>query len=338
MSLTLRQLAAHINVAPSTISRALSRESGVSDEKAAEIRRMAARLGYRPKPMRRRINKTIGLIVSSAFEHEPDDAYQATLIANAMVLVGDAGWHLHSEVVARDGESSKLVVENRVDGVLLCGHPTRALCDKIREMGTPAVVLDDLYERTGLPSVIADVGGATRQVIERLRAMGHRRIAMVVTSDQFPTMARRIEGYRQALADQRHDDQLLVHVGYSTLQQGQIATRQLMRRPDPPTVLVYATDRLAVGGMIEMARRGLDVPHDVSIVGHDNSSLARETDPALTSVDLNVPQMLKLAFETLRDLIESGRQEPPPEAVQQTVESKVIWRNSCGPFVGGLSA
>lgn len=331
MSLTLRQLADQINVAPSTISRALSRESGVSDERADEIRRLAAKLGYRPKPLRRRNNKTVGLIVSSTFQNEPDDAYHASLIANATAQIGDAGWHLHSEVVTREGEFAKLVVENRVDGVLLCGHPSREFCDKLRQNRMPAVVLDDLCERTGLPSVIADVGEATVGVIRRMQAMGHQRVAMVATTDRYPTVARRIEAYRQAMAESGDSDRLLVHVGFSTLQQGQIATRQLMQRPEPPTVLVYATDCLAIGGMIELGRLGLNIPHDVSIVGHDNTALAREADPALTSIDLNLPQMITRAFGQLRQMIEAGQHEMPEDQMQASVESKVIWRNSCGP-------
>lgn len=331
MSLTLRQLADQINVAPSTISRALSRESGVSDVRADEIRRLAAKLGYRPKPLRRRNNKTVGLVVSSTFQDTPDDAYHASLIANATAQIGDAGWHLHTEVVTREGEFAKLVMENRVDGVLLCGHPSREFCDKLRDMRMPAVVLDDLCERTGLPSVIADVGEATVDVVSRLRAMGHQRIAMIATTGRYPTVARRIEAYQRAVADLDYGDSLLVHVGYSTLQQGQIATRQLMQRPEPPTVLVYATDCLAVGGMIELGRLGKDIPHDVSIVGHDNTALAREADPALTSVDLNLPRMITQGFKQLRQMIEAGADAMSAPPTQSSVESRVIWRNSCGP-------
>jgi DNA-binding LacI/PurR family transcriptional regulator len=331
MSVTLRQLADRINVAPSTISRALAGGAGVSEERAEEIRRLADQMGYRPKPLRRRVNNTVGLIISSTTANEPDDAYQATLLATAMVEVGNAGWHLHSEVVERERGFPKLVEDNRVDGALLCGHPSPELCARLRGMRFPAVALDDLFGRTGLPSVVPEVGGATEEVVTRLRDMGHMRIALVATTDRFPSMASRIAGYRRALAGQADAGRLLALVGQSTLQQGQIATHQLMRGTEPPTAVVYATDLLAIGGMIELGRLGLRIPQDVSIAGHDNTSLARDADPSVTTVDLNTADMVSTGFAMLRGMIEGGTTTMGEGRGQQRVVPRVLWRSSCGP-------
>jgi LacI family transcriptional regulator len=334
MPITLRQLADRIHVAPSTISRALSGDAGVSEERARTIRRLAEELGYRPKPLRRKVNNTIGLIVSSSLRNEPDDAYQGTLVGTAMMQVGNAGWHLHSEVVERGLEFPKLVEENRVDGVLLCGHPSPELCARLRDLRFPAVALDDLYERTGLPSVIPDVGVATAEVVARLRAMGHGGVALVATTDRYPSMASRIEGYREALGFVGDCGGLLLLAGQSSLQQGQVATRQLMQLPQPPTAVVYATDLLAVGGMIELGRLGLRVPQDASIAGHDNTPFARDADPSMTSVDLNQAAMIAMAFDLLRGMIESGPQAIGEDERQRRVASRVVWRGSCGPAMG----
>ncbi|NLB68437.1 MAG: LacI family transcriptional regulator [Lentisphaerae bacterium] len=330
MSMTLRQLADKINVAPSTVSRALSNNSGVSEVRAREIRQLADKLGYRPKPLRRSMNKTLGLLVSSDFPKEPDDTYQSNLIAAALEQVGRAGWHLHFEVIPRGNNHSKLVRENRVDGVLLCGFPSQKLCDELLKIRMPAVALDDLAMRTGLSSVVADVSFGTEQVVKRLRAMGHERIAMIATADAFPTVAARVDGYRRAIADLHQEDDLLAFAGYSTIQQGQIATRQLMERCERPTAFIYATDCLAVGGMIEFGRMGLRVPEDVSIAGHDNTSLARDMEPALTSVDLHLPRMIDVAVSMLREHIARDSDEVM-EPLQKKIEVQTIWRNSCGP-------
>ena len=77
--------------------------------------------------------------------------------------------------------------------------------------------------------------------------------------------------------------------------------------------------------MIELGRAGLSVPGDMSVVGHDNTGLGRETEPPLTSVDLHQEEMVETAFSLLLAQIEGGA---PARAVQKTVLSSVAWRAS----------
>lgn len=328
MPITLRKLAKELNVAPSTVSRALSGDAGVSEELTARIRRVADEMNYRPQPMRRRVNKVVGLVISTSAQQEFGDSYDYNLLAAALECVGADNWNLHSENVPREGGASRLAEKNLADGLLLCGHPSGMLCARIRELGIPAVVLNDLHTRTGLTSVIPHVETTTEEVVRRLREMGHRRIAMVATLEKYPTVVARVAGYRRAVEGTETGDDLLVHAGYATLQQGQIAVRQLMRRAAPPTALVFATDQLAIGGMIEAGRLGLRIPEDISIVGHDNLRLSAEPDPALTTVDLNTKLMVTDAFRTLRRMIEDPKHVPPQ---QLTVASRIVWRGSCAP-------
>jgi DNA-binding LacI/PurR family transcriptional regulator len=338
MAITIRQLADHLNASPSTVSRALSFESGVGSEKAKEIRQIAARLGYRSKPLRKRNNKTIGLIISSEFTEEPEDAYQMALMANAMSRVGAEGWFFHSEITVRGSQSSKLVEENRVDAVMLSGYPSPELCATIRSSGLPAVVLDDLYERTGIPSILSDVSNATAELLRWLYDMGHRRMAMIVNPEHYPSVAKRIDSFTSTLSDLPPEDRQVVRVRYSTVQQGQVATRQLMMGAKAPTALVYGTDRLAIGGMIELARLGIKIPQDVGIVSYNNTPLSREVDPALTSVDMNVKKKIEAAFNILRQLCDKKDEGDEINQLpkQVIIEPEVIWRNSCGPVLQGV--
>ena len=332
MSITLRDLASQFNVAPSTISRALSGGTGVGTDLADKIKAAADEAGYRPLPLRRRVNHTIGLIISSANNDRPDDAYHAAVISSVMEFVAKQQWHLNMEIIRRDGDLPKLIVQNRVDGVLLCGFPSEGLCRKLRDLRFPAVVLDDLYSRTGLPSAIPDIGISTALIVEQLKAMGHQRIAMVATAARYPTMADRIAGFKDAVGNLKLPRDFLVHASFSNLQQGQTAATQLMRRPAPPTAIVFATDRLALGGMIALARLGLSIPNDISIVGHDNLSFSNEPDPPITSVDLNLDGMVAKAFARIKDLVEYPDAHDGENQIH--IPCQVIWRNSCGPARG----
>lgn len=322
---TLRDIAKQLDVAPSTVSRALADDPGVGPDRAAEIRAFAEKLGYRPRPMRRGLNRTVGLVTATPDARMSDRAWQTFLLSTVVSAVGAHGWHVLHEFVSREsGEVPKLVRENRVDGVLLSGLPSPASCRALRRLGMPAVALNDLASRTGLPSVIADGAEGTRDVVAALASMGHRRVALVTIPLVFPTVAARAEAFREACAAAGVRATVLV-VGGTTIQQGQVGTRQLLSRRPRPTAIVYSADRLAVGGLIELGRAGLSVPGDVSVVGHDNTGLGRETEPPLTSVDLHQEEMVETAFSLLRAQIEGGA---PARAVQKTVLSSVAWRAS----------
>lgn len=322
---TLREIAKRLNVAPSTVSRALADDAGVGESRAAEIRALADKLGYRPRPMRRSVNRTIGLAIATPDARTSDEAWQSLLISAVVNTVGAHGWHVLQEFTARkSADIPKLVRENRVDGMLITGLPSPATCRALRELGMPTVALNDLASRTGLPSVIADGADGTREVVAGLAAMGHRHIALASTPLIFPTVAARARAFREA-AKAAGVRATVVVGGGTTIQQGQVATRQLMARRPFPTAIVYSSDRLAVGGLIELGRLGFSVPGDVSVVGHENTGFGRDTDPPLTSVDMHQREMVETAFSLLRAQIENGASA---DVVQKTAAASVAWRGS----------
>ena len=326
MSVTLRQLAQKLNVSPSTVSRALAGETGVGDARAAEIRAFAASLGYRPRPMRRGMNRMVGFVTVTPDGHVSDAPYQMRLLASAMGVASAAGWHLLHEFAVRDADTlPSFVRENRVDGVLLSGLPSPGLCEELRRLAVPAVALNDTAARSGLPSVMADGADGTRELVASLVAAGHRRLAFAATSIAFPTVAARVEAFRAATKAAKVSARVVI-TNWTTIQQGQVATRQILARRPHPTAILYSTDRLAVGGLIELARLGISVPGDMSIAAHDNTGLCHSTDPTITTVDLHQDEMVETAFATLRAWIESGVE---PEATQTNIPATVRWRASC---------
>lgn len=331
MALTIRKLAQLLRVSPGTVSKALSGGTGIREDLAREIRQRAQELGYHPSPMRRRVNRSIGLVICGSLAQEQgDDSYQMRLTATIVERVSRFGWHMNSEVLTDPAAYPALLLEKRVDGVLLCGNPPRSLCDAIRKADVPGVVLDDVVERTGLTSVSADAGQGTEAAVRHLRDMGHRRIAMVATVAKYPTVLSRVEGFRRGAEGLPPDDAPVLFAGTSSVQQGQTATRQLLQRRNKPTAIIFLTDLLAVGGMFALLRMGLDVPGDISIVGHNNTLLAQKMEPPVSSVDLNLGTMVDAGIRLLIERI----QEPERRAAapsQCLIPVHVHWRGSCGP-------
>ena len=329
--ISIEEIAQLAGCSKATVSRALARDGAVSSSRAAAIRAYAEKAGYRPQPMRRGMNHTIGLVVASDDGLMPEDTYQNELLSAMATRLGAEGWHLQHEVIRRSDGLPALIRENRVDGVVLAGCPGRKICDAIRNLNFPAVVLDDRMERTGLPSVLADVRPSMTELVTHLREIGHRQIALIASAKKYPSVTARVEAFREAAG--KRGATLQFTSGDVSFQQGQIATRQLFAA-QRPTAVVYITDLLAIGGLIELARLGRSVPGDVSICGCDNTIFSRQLDPPLTTIDLNLAGAVQTAFNHLRTLILQGTAEPPK---QFSIPTSVHWRASCSGVIQSIT-
>ena len=164
----------------------------------------------------------------------------------------------------------------------------------------PLVVIDPLnVPRRQVTSVGATnfAGGlaATQHLLDR----GHHRIAYLGTDVASAHNQARMHGYRAALdaaGVRAHDE--YIRSGQSFYEDGVTGGAVLLDLPERPTAVFAATDEIAAG-VIEAARvRGLRVPEDLSVVGFDDTDVARLLSPPLTTVRQPLREMGRVALRT----------------------------------------
>lgn len=330
---SMAMLAERLNVATSTVSRALAGRPGVSAEKAREICAVAKDMGYQPSLFRRKRTDAIALIIAS---DKPDfskgaHSYLARLVARTEQQASEFGWHVHVAMIprfARNATLPALISEGRVDGVLLAGHPPEEFCLRLAEEDIPVVVINDSSERIGLTCVTTTSLIATREAIGRFVQAGHRRFGLVLADRRFPTVDQRYHAWIAALQSNGIDED-----GYRVIQPmeynmggGQQAVVELDAVGTMPGVIIFCTDLMALGGMYELARRGYRVPEDVSVMGYDNVLAAEHLNPRLTSIDMQLSVLIDIGLHRLGQQAE-GDGGP---VVTETIPAKLFWRDSCG--------
>lgn len=152
--------------------------------------------------------------------------------------------------------------------------------------GFPLVLIDRSFSNVPGSYVLSDnqKGGylATRHLLER----GCKHIACVTTD--FPNVTERRAGYQQALAEfgVRLEADLIVELPHGgDLEEN--ATQKLLAKHKNIDGIFYYNDYQALIGMKQIRQAGLKIPKDIRVVGFDDLTLARYSEPTLTSVRQN---------------------------------------------------
>jgi LacI family transcriptional regulator len=198
-----------------------------------------------------------------------------------------------------------VISDHHPDGIVLTPPITdyAPLLKRLRERNVPYASVSPM-QRNGVIGVTMDEQGAARAIVEHLLALGHRRIAHVIGIADHGASGWRLAGYREAMAAAGlPEDPALVVQGAFTFGSGVAAARELFALEQRPTAVFAANDDMATGVMWAAGEYGLKVPHDLSVCGFDDTPLARQLWPALTTVQQPSREMGKIAATQLLNLL-----------------------------------
>ncbi len=156
--------------------------------------------------------------------------------------------------------------------------------------------------------IICDGYEATQIVIRHLIAYGHRRIGYIgEVSNEV-----RYQAYCDTLRE--HGLECSANMVGKCQQSGAggyDGAKLLLNTANPlPTAVFCATDIAALGAMRRFSESKIDVPHQLSVVGMDNIDLAGYVSPMLTTVEMPIAEMGKVALQTLVDRINKRHRLP----------------------------
>jgi LacI family transcriptional regulator len=221
--------------------------------------------------------------------------------------------------------------EATFDGVLLrlAGDLQEEWLIPLLEAGLPYVAIKRYLPHRLVNCVVYDDVRSGFRATEHLIELGHTRIGLVVCPRT--TMGRdRKTGYSQAL--ETHGigvDAGLMHNTESFMgEAGFTAIRHLLALPERPTAIFLASDRLASGCYRAIEEAGLQIPNDLSVVGHGDIPTAAVFSPPLTTMRLSYRDLGMQSASLLIDLI--NRKVRPPQRV--VIEGPLIVRESSGPL------
>ncbi|MBT2385566.1 LacI family DNA-binding transcriptional regulator [Streptomyces sp. ISL-11] len=305
---TLEEVAARAGVGRGTASRVLNGSPRVSERARAAVERAVTELGYVPHRAARALAAgradTVALVIPEPGTAFFPEAALAGIVRGVGAELADGDIQLLL-VLLRTSEDRRRFADrlaaHPVDGVLVVSaHDDDPLPALLAGTAVPAVVTGGPAPAGGLCLVDTDDTGGARAAVEHLLARGRRTVAALVGPPGSRAAASRLDGYRQALeaAGRAGDEKLVVTVDPAD-DGAYAATRALLDRRPALDAVFASSDTLAAGALRALRAAGRRVPADVALTGFDDSPVARDLDPPLTSVRRPVEELGRAMARTL---------------------------------------
>ena len=234
---------------------------------------------------------------------------------------------LDHNVLARAWYEREVLTMCREAGLAPPASDHAEVLDGLTQARIPfARITPQSHEGVGLATTMDDIAAA-REIADHVLGYGHRRIAIIKGDPDHPVSAQRLIAYRAAF-DAAGVDYLpeLIETGDWSFESGYEATKRILSRKLRPTAILAENDDMAVGAMSAARELGFDVPADLSVVGFDDSEIARVVWPRLTTVRQPVVEMAHTAADML--LRQLAGEDPGPTVIHT---HRLIERLTVGP-------
>lgn len=310
---TIRDVAAAAGVSRGTVSRVLNGGHWVSPPAREAVERAIVRTGYRANQHARslatgRANALAFLLAEPQDQLFADPTY-APLLRGAAEALADRQMTLNLLVAGTAKERQSVaayIAAGHVDGAMLIStHENEPLLDLLLSHDIPLVSCGIPLGRSDrVSSVSVDESGGARAMVDHLRSRGRRRIATISGPLDLPGGKFRLDGYREAVGEDL-DPTLIVHGDYGA-ESGARAMTELLARKVPFDAVFAASDAMAAGAITVLRRAGMRVPEDVAVGGFDDSGLAVNLDPPLTTMRQPFDRISAEMVSLLLDVIAGG--------------------------------
>jgi LacI family transcriptional regulator len=309
---TMVDVANRAGVSLKTVSRVVNNAPNVQPDLIERVLAAVAELGFRRNHLASSLRSgqasaTIGLLIE-----EIANPFYVTIAGAAAEVVRQHDMMLiiasSEEDPSRERQLLRDMCARRVDGLLVvpAGYDHSFLRAEV-ELGTPVVFLD--RPAGGLPAdtVLVDNRGGARAGVRRLVEAGHRRIGILLDSIGIYTMRERLDGAYDELAPAGAPyDTRLVRDGIRDPAAAARTVAELLDQPDPPTAFFSLNNRITVGVIEELCRRG----SDAALLGFDDFDMARLVPYPLTVIAYDTRELARAATELLFRRIGGDRSLP----------------------------
>ena len=330
--LDIRDVAKHARVSIATVSRTINRVPTVDKQLAERVWKAIGELNYFPNTQARALvsgrTRLLGLLISeitNPFFPELIEGFEEIAVAHGYeILIGSTNYDL-----ARMTTCIRRMLERHVEGVAVMTFGIeQPLLEELSSRDIPMVFVDAGPPSPLVRALVVDYRKGIREGVQHLAALGHRNIAFISGPLRQGSAQFRKTAFIESMEEIGvHQQPGWLVEGDHTLEGGMEAMKRLLSVPEQPTAVMCSNDMTAIGALRVLARAGLKVPEDMSVIGFDDIHLAEFVYPPLTTVRMSRKDLARGAFESLRSVAENVK---PSQDSRWMIPTRLIVRQSTG--------
>ncbi len=310
--MTIKDVAARADVSSMTVSRVLNSPHSVSRVARDRVNAAIRELKYAPNGAAQRLAAARSLRIGLLYDN-PSAGFMSEFLLGALDESNRNGSQLLLLKHGPDDDASALVdavVASGADGVVLPPplSDSSETAEQLSLRGIAVVGLAPGRPNAWHSTVRIDNERAARDVADHLLAFGHRAFGCIAGHPNQSVSEQRRWGFVDQLGKAGIPPAQIVHQqGYFTYKSGLEAAGKLLRRATRPSAIFACNDEMASATLAVAHRLGLEVPRDLSVVGFDDTGIAAEISPSLTTVRQPVAAMARTALSLLTGQLKSRR-------------------------------
>lgn len=319
---TIYDIAEKLNLATSTISRALKDHPSISDKTIKKVKKTAEEMGYVPNTLaaglRGNKTNTIGVLIPTVTQ-----PFLSSLISGIEITAQKSGYNV---IIMQSHDSydeevsmAKSLYSSRVSGVICSlAMETRDTShfQQFVSNNIPLVFVDRVPKDFNTFRVIIDNYASGYKATKHLIDQGCIRIAHLTAGSEFGNLySERKRGYIDALKDHNLpiDDELIVNLKSVTYEEGAKASNKLFDLPNPPDGIFASGDIIAVSSIQSAKKRGIKIPEELAIIGFNNDPISQIIDPNLSTITHPAAKMGKASAEIILKNLKSPKKDDVKE-------------------------
>jgi len=316
---TLRSLAQQLGIHVSTISRVLNGSDeeaykAASKEKVREIRELARRLGYQPNPhaktLRTKRSRELAVLVPRL-----SDIVMATVYEGIDEAAERHGYTTYVANTLDDPVRQRTLGEralNRnVEGIIIADAHSTPEPSWLEELAARGVNFILVTRRRGPHlSITCDDSEGGRLAAEHLWQLGHRRVAILGGEPHSSTGNDRTDSFARFYRERGFPiaPEHILRGPFDTVT-GRLQGEQLLAQTERPSAIFAVNDFLAIGLYGAMRQYGLVPGRDIAVVGYNETPLAAQLSPPLTSISSSMRQQGIAVVEAFVRVLQGERVE-----------------------------
>lgn len=330
---SIKDVAKLSGVSISTVSRVINNAKNVNPQVRKNVLKAVTQLNYVPNRIAQSLSGAPLKSIAIAMSRSSNSEYTTQILSSISDVMSGFKYNIiinNSKDEDEELQQCLSMIKGKiVRGIILIGSKNYdLLIEKLYEANVAFVVIGKVSNKR-LAKVIHHIDTNNfddcKNAVEYLFSCGHKNIACLHSDLTFSVNTERLNGYIEAHKNKKNtiDYSLIIDGGF-TVNDAFVAATNLLKLKNRPTA-IFATDDIKAMGCYKAAYHlGLKIPHDISIMGHNDYEISQVAFPSLTTINVPINELGKKSAEILYNIINGKNQN-----IETILPTELIVRDSC---------